>query len=135
MNLDSCAVPRLLQYGAIHPDPTPIIVYFIASSGSSTVNHRFLLIAACTHSTFWGLLPVVGLLNWRLISRDTRQSLKCRYQNFILASLIQSYVKGYLIIRTVSADEFTNNRLTHICSVMQRLQDIYELVQGCVTAD
>ena len=75
------------------------------SSNSHTVSCQFSFIAARTLSTFSGVLLVEGLPECRSLSTDSWPSLKCRYQNFIWGSLIESSPKAFLIIRIVSVDE------------------------------
>ena len=76
-----------------------------SASSSHTVSCWSLLIAACTHSTFSGVLLVAGLPERGSLSTHSRPSLKCLCHTFICTALIASYPKAIWIIRIASAEE------------------------------
>ena len=98
-----------------------IVVFGIprSASGSHTVIHWFLLIAAHTCSTFSGDLLVAGLPERGSLSTDSLPSWKRLCHTFICAALIASSPKGFWIIQIVSAEEcssLTQNLMQIHCS-------------------
>ena len=81
-----------------------------SASSSCTVSHRSLLIAACTHSTFSGVLLGAGLPEHGSLSTDSQPS-------FICTALIASNPKSLLIIQIVSMEECSSlvQNLMQIC--------------------
>jgi len=81
------------------------VVRRIPSASNSHIFHcQFSFIAACTLSTFLGVLLIEGLPECRSISTDSQSPLKLWYHNFISALLIESSPKASIIF-IVSADE------------------------------
>ena len=76
-----------------------------SASSSHTVSCWSLLIAAHTHSTFWGVLLVVGLPESESLSTYSLPSLKCLCHTFIWASLIALSPKAFWFIQIVSTKE------------------------------
>ena len=76
-----------------------------SASSSHTVGRQSLLIAACTHSTFSGVLLVGGLPEHGSLSTDSWPSLKYLWHTFICAALIASSPKVSWIVWIVSMEE------------------------------
>ena len=97
-------------HDTFHPRPyikiSDTVVFGIPRSASSshTVGRQSLLIAACTHSTFSGVLLVGGLPEHGSLSTDSWPSLKCLYHTFICTALIASSLKAFWIIQIVSTE-------------------------------
>ena len=87
-----------------------------SASSSHTVSLQSLLTAACTHSTFSGVLLVAGLPEHGSLSTDSRPSLEHLCHTFICASLTAWFLKGFWITRIVSTEE--------CASLMQNLMQI-----------
>ena len=88
-----------------------------SASSSHTVSHQSLLIAACTHSTFPGVLIVAGLPEHGSLPTGSRPSLRLLCHSFICAALIALSPKAFWIIQIVSAEECS--------SLMQNMMQIH----------
>ena len=86
-----------------------------SASSFHTVSHPSLLIAACTRSTFSGVLPIIGLPEHGSLSPDFQPSLKHLYHTFICTALIALSLKAFWIIRIVSAEKCSSL----MCNLMQ----------------
>ena len=91
------------------------VVFGIPRSASSShiVSHWSLLIAACTRSTFSGVLLVVGLPERGSLSTDCWLSLKCL---FVLRSLHSPWVYWIIwIVSTEACSSLTQNLMQILC--------------------
>ena len=89
-----------------------------SASSSHTVSWS-LLIAACTHSLFSGVLLVAGLPGHGLLSTDSRPSLKHLCHTSVCALLIKLSLKAFWILQIVSVEEcssLTWNLMQICCS-------------------
>ena len=99
----TCFMPR----SCIKISDTVLILLGIPPSASSscTVSHWSLLIAACTHSTFSGVLLVAGLPECGSLSTDSQTSSKHSCHTFICTALIASSPKAFWIIWIVPCSD------------------------------
>ena len=88
-----------------------------SASTSHTLSCRSLLIAACTCSTFSGVLLVVGFPECGSLSIDSRSSRKHLCHTFICAALVASSPKAFWFTWIVSTEECS--------SLMQNLMQIH----------
>ena len=88
-----------------------------SASSSCTVSHWSLLIAACTHSTFSGVLLVPGLPEHGSLSTLSWPSLRHLCHTFICTELIALSLKACRIIWIVSVEKCS--------SLMQNLMQIH----------
>ena len=88
-----------------------------SASSSRTVSRWYLWIAACTCSTFSGVLFVAGLLECGSLSTDSQPSLKHLCHTFICSEFISSSLKSFRFIQTDYAQECS--------SLMQNLMQIH----------
>ena len=87
-----------------------------SDSGSHTVSCQSWMIAACTHSTFSGVLLVAGLPECGSLSTDSQPSLKHLCHTFTCTAFIASSPKSFWIIQIISTQE--------CLSLMQNLMQI-----------
>ena len=99
-----------------------IVVFGIPRSACSsrTVGHQSLMIAACTPSTFSGVLLVAGLPVHGSRSTGSWPSLKCLHHTSICTALMASSLKAFWSIWIVSAKECSGS--------MQNLMQILALL-------
>ena len=112
--------PSKWALGTSHSSPSRFWNPHRSASGSHTVSHQSLLIAARTCSTFSAVLLVVDLPEHESLSTDSQPSLKHLCHSFICAALIASALKAFWIIWIVSMEEclsLMQNLIQICCSI------------------
>ena len=99
------ATTHFMPRSCIKTSDTVVLGIPWSASSSCTVSHRSLLIAACTHSAFSGVLLLGGLPECASFSADSQAPLKHLCHTFICTALIALSLKAFWIIWIVSTEE------------------------------